>query len=218
MKLLQFPLRCLYLITRQLRLVDVKWLMHMPAGELEHKGRPDGYEIRIVPIGELAELRRCGLVSPQVGDYRELEKVGRILVGAFAGQRLVSFAWFAKQAVAGKDNYGQSMHLGTSIDLPEDSAFIYNTWTDEDHRGNRLMAALFQWAIRNRIAGGWSVATMTDWTNVGSGRAFENLGMRKLGLVVRLGWGPVQMSLLPLSAKQVGLRVAADAPGVKLAL
>ena len=218
MNFLLAPLRFLYTLSRRLGIIDVTWLLHMPMSDTDDQSRREGYEIRVVPIGELADLTRAGLVHLQVGDYRELEKCGRTLVGAFAGSRLVSFAWLAKQAVAGKDNYSRSMHLGTSIDLPDGSAFIYNAWTDPDHRGNRLMTALLRWAIRNRISGGWSLSTMIDWTNDRSCRAFEHIGMRKLGLIVRIGRGPLQVSLVPSSAKRVGIRVAADAPGVKFAL
>ena len=80
------------------------------------------------------------------------------------------------------------------------------------------MAMLLKWAIRNRVADGSSLATMIDWTNQPSLRAFEKLGMRQLGLVVRLGCGPLQLSLLPSAARHVGLYLAGDAPGWKFAL
>lgn len=218
MKFLQLPLRFSYALSRRLGIIDAAWLLHMSKDKMDLPDRPCGYQMRAVPMGELAELRRSGLVNLNVGDPSDLEEHTRVLVGAFADDRLVSFAWFAKQSVATKDNYCRAVHLGSSIELPEGSAFVYNAWTDTDHRGKRLMAGLLQWSIRNRVADGWSLSTTIDWSNESSCRAFEHLGMQKIGLIVRIGRGPMQLSLVPSSAQRVGLRIAADAPGIKLTL
>jgi hypothetical protein len=206
-----------YSLSRRLGVIDVTWLLHLPAPVGDDSQNPPGYTIRTVTAGQLAELRRDERVDPQVGDVRDLEKDGRVLVGAFSGPRLVAFAWFASRFVAGCDNYSRAMHLGTSIDLPDGVAFVYNAWTDPEHRGRRLMRSILSWAIAHSVGGGKSLATMIDWTNQPSRRAFEKLGMRRVGLVVRLGRGPFQISLLPRGARRVGLRVATDAPGMKFA-
>jgi hypothetical protein len=211
------PLQFSYSLSRRLGVIDVTWLMHLPAPVGDDSQPPSGYTICIVTAAQLAELRRDGRVDPQVGDVRDLEKHGRVLVGAFSGPRLVAFAWFASRFVPGCDNYSRAMHLGTSIDLPEGVAFVYNAWTDPEHRGRRLMGSILNWAMAHSVGGGKSLATMIDWTNQPSRRAFEKLGMRRVGLVVRLGRGPFQISLLPRGARRVGLRVASDAPGMKFA-
>lgn len=221
MNILVLPLRITYSLSRRFGIIDVVWLLSMSLDEsrdnLEPQARPRGYEIRVVSTSELAELRRSGLVNAQVGDAPEHAKNNRVLIGAFVDSRLVSFAWIAQQAVAGKDNYSRSPHLGTSIGLSEGSAFVYNAWTDPDHRGNRLMASLLEWAVRNQITSSQSLLTTIDWSNDRSCRAFEHLGMHKLGLIVRIGRGRMQLSLVPSSAKSFGLRLADDAPGFKIA-
>ena len=217
MKLLFRPLRWAYTLLRRLGIVDVRWLMHAPSKHLAPVERPSGYEIRCVPMGELAELARAGRVNRQVGDYRTLEHGDRRLVAAFKDSRIVAFVWLANQTLSGADNASHSSHLGTSIELPDGSSFLYNAWTDPAHRGRDLTASLLRWALRNGVGGTWSVATMVDWTSEGSLRAFHQIGMRRLGLVIRVGRGPLQFSLLPAAATAVGLRVGVDAPGVKLA-
>lgn len=217
MKPLFHPLQIVYSISRRLGVIDVTWLMHLPKPDAQPAPAPFGYTVRSVTVGELAELRRTCLVDQQVGDYQDFEQPGRKLVGAFCGPRMVAFAWFASRLVAADDNYSRSMHLGTSIDLPDGAAFVYNAWTDPDHRGRRLMATVLRHAIDHRAGGDGSLTTMIDWTNRPSFRAFQSLGMQKLGLVIRIGRGPLQVSLLPRAARRVGLCVAADAPGWKLA-
>ncbi len=211
------PLQVCYSLSRHLGILDVTWLMHLPAAVADSACVAADYTVRAVTAAELAELRCDGLVDPQVGEVRDLEKDGRMLVGAWSGPRLVAFAWFASRFVPGSDNYSRAIHLGTSIDLPAGTSFVYNAWTDPEHRGRRLMASILGWAMDHGVGGGNSLATMIDWTNRPSRRAFEKLGMRNVGLVVRLGRGPFQISLLPRRARQVGLRVAEDAPGVKWA-
>ncbi|MEL6108659.1 MAG: hypothetical protein AAFU85_21850 [Planctomycetota bacterium] len=217
MKLLFRPLRWAYALVRHFGVVDVRWLLHAPSQHIAPAQQPAGYEIRCVPMGELAELIRAGRVDRRVGDYRTLEHADRRLIAAYKGSRIVSFAWLANQTLAGRDNASRWRHLGTSVEVPDGSSFVYNAWTDPDHRGNRLVAALLRWALRNGVGGAWSVATMIDWTNDESKRAFQQLGMRRLGLVIRIGRGPLQFSLLPAAATSVGMRVGRDAPGVKLA-
>ncbi len=199
-------------------MIDVTWLMHMPAARVRDTNTSVRYEIRTVQLDELDQLIREKKINQQVGNYRELEKSGRNLVAAYCEGRIVSFAWLARHSVAGPDNFSRAMHLGTSVDLPEGSAFVYNVWTDPDHRGKRLVGALLRWAINHQVAGDWSLATMIDWTNIASIRAFEKTGMRRLGIIVRIGRGPLQFSLVPAAAKKAGLQLATDAPGLKLAL
>ena len=55
-----------------------------------------------------------------------------------------------------------------------------------------------------------------DQSNVNS-PAFEHVGMQPLGTIVRFGRGPLQLSIVPESAKRIGIRVAKDAPGLNWA-
>ncbi|MCO8120799.1 GNAT family N-acetyltransferase [Stieleria sp. TO1_6] len=217
------PLRWSYALSRRLGMIDVTGLYQLTADRLIDGTVPTGYTIRTISPAELSDLIAGGMVHPQVGAAVHWDKPGRRLVAAFAESRMVSFTGLATQFVAGSDNYSRAIHLGTSIDLPAGTLFVYNAWTDPDHRGKRLLAALIRWAISNQIDGApldtaRSLATMIDCANTASCRAFEKLGMQRLGWVVRMGRGPIQISLLPASASQAGLRVAADAPGIRIAL
>jgi ribosomal protein S18 acetylase RimI-like enzyme len=212
------PVRLAYRCIRRLGVVDITYLMHLPANECRYHARPVGYQIRTITSGELASLLAAGRISEQVGKPQDLDDHRRSLVVAFADQQVVSFVWFAKQAIEARDNYSRTVHLGTSVDMPDGTAYVYNAWTAPEHRGRRLVAAIVAHALRNRVAGAWSFLASIDWTNQKSMSAFEFIGMQKLGLVVRFGRGPLQLSLVPAAARRLGLRIAENVPGLKVAI
>jgi RimJ/RimL family protein N-acetyltransferase len=205
-----------YASIRRLGVLDVTRLMHVSAIQGDGEVCPSGYEIRNAHVGELAELMNSGLAPEQLGDPDEIDGTRRAAILTFHEGRVVSFLWLAKDNVRGEDNFSRSPHLGTSIDMPDGAGFVYNAWTDPEHRGKRLIAAMLHWATDNRVMGTTSLLTMIDWTNSQSIRAFQHLGMQSLGSIYRVGRGPLQISVLPKSASNVGLRLATDAPGVKV--
>lgn len=220
---LNTTLKKIYSFSRRLHLIDVTWLLHRPAG-LDVSVAPvksteqDGYRITKVTRAELADLKVNGLINPQVGEFESADTQETTLVAAYHADRVVSFAWFASRSIDADRNYSRSSHLGTSIDLGDGSAFVFNAWTDQDHRGKRLMASIANWAIRNGASESNTLATMIDWTNEKSIRAFERLGMRRIGWIFRMGRGSWQITLVPSAARRIGMEVALDAPGVRLAV
>ncbi len=170
-----------------------------------------------VDAEELARLLDSNRAPSQIGSPQSMADGRRVVVAAFAGENVVSFVWLAKQSVAATDNYSRARHLGTSIDLPPDTAFVFNAWTDPKHRGKRLIGALLTHAVENRILDTSSLVTSIDWTNEKSIRAFQFIGMRRLGTVIRIGRGRLQLSFVP-RVRRLGLRIAQEAPGVKFAV
>ena len=214
---LLIPVRLVYRLVRRLGILDVTQLLHLPAGNCHHQPCPQGYEIRCVGTDELTQLLTEKRISAQVVGGSRRGAARRVLVAAFYQGRAVSFAWLARQTISGDENFSRAEHLGTSIEMPDGMAFVFNVWTDHEHRGKRLIAALLTWATDNRASGAWSLLTMVDWTNHASRRAFRHMGMQELGFVYRLGRGRLQLSLIPESVARIGLRVAQDAPGLKWA-
>ena len=209
-------LRWLYAAIRRLGVLDVTRLMHVSTTQCDDAIGPPGYEIRTAQMSELAEMVHAGSVPDILGDPDGADDARRAVIFTLHQQRVVSFLWLAKDTVRGEENFSRAMHLGTSIEMPDGTGFVYNAWTDPAHRGKRLIASMLRWATCNRVMGTTSLLTMIDWTNAPSLRAFEHLGMTSLGSIYRLGRGPLQLSVLPQSATKVGLRLALDAPGLKL--
>ncbi|QDT09224.1 GNAT family N-acetyltransferase [Planctomycetes bacterium K23_9] len=214
---MQSLFRFLYVIVRRLRIVDVTQLFHLPAEKESASVCSGEYTIRIVNSAELDEWEQAGFIDELASKKASLADPRRALVAAFHGGQVVSYLWIANDAVDSRDNYSRSEHLGTSIAMPDGTVFVYDAWTAPEHRGRRLIASLLSWSLRNRVLGARAYLTMIDWTNQKSIRAFEFLGMQRLGWIVRFGRGRYQFSIVPQKAKQIGLQVARQAPGVKLA-
>jgi hypothetical protein len=215
-----FPL--LYSAVRRLKIIDATFLLHLPSQSEATLAESQatlamGYSIRAVPKDQLVQLLKNNLLDAAVGDPDKLDDPRRVLVAAFQGDQIVSFLWVADEAVDGGDNYSRSEHLGTSITMPDGTVFLYNAWTSPEHRGKRLIAALLRWTLEHRVCGARSCLTMIDWTNERSIRAFEYLGMKRLGWVLRFGRGRLQFSFVPHRAEKLGLTVAEQAPGAKFA-
>ncbi len=217
LRVLLYPLTLMYRLVCRLGIVDVACLMHLPQSGCKKVACPEGYTVRSVTQEELEDLLKTKRVNRQVGKAKLLADKRRALVAVFHEDKVVSFMWMAKQAIDSKNNYSRSVHLGTSIDLPDGTGFIYNAWTSPKHRGKRLVGVMCSWAVRNRVVGAWACLMMADWTNKKSVRAFHYVGMRHLGYVIRIGRGPLQISLVPNAAQRIGLRVADHAPGMKMA-
>lgn len=215
MSLLTIPLRSAYRCSRRLGVFDAMWLLHASSEEIVKSFDPLDLVIRHVEPSEMNDLCRAGLVHDQVAQRGSHDTCCHSLICGFLGQRVVSFLWLAEGGLAGDDNFSRTPHLGASVMTPATHSFVYNAWTDADQRGKRLLARLTAWAIENHLAPGASLSSMVDWTNDRSRRAFENLGMKNIGLVVRSGRGAMQLSLIPTAASRFGLTLASDAPGWK---
>jgi predicted GNAT family acetyltransferase len=213
--LLHLSFGLLYRGLRPLRLVDVTHLMHLPTCESRVNSNAPGYEIRMLKSVELESHRQAGTAPNHIGTIDDSNR--RAIVVATKDGEIVSFLWLVRHCVDAKDNYARTAHLGTSIEMPAGTAFVYNAWTHPKHRGQGLVGTLAAYAIRNRVLSAWALLTSIDWTNRASLKAFEKLGMRSLGIVVRFGLGPLQFSVTPKSARRLGLRVAESAPGAKIA-
>tara|TARA_R110002049_G_scaffold27321_2_gene93995 strand:- start:58833 stop:59480 length:648 start_codon:yes stop_codon:yes gene_type:complete len=208
-------LHLLYAAIRRFGILDVTKLLHLPTTDCDITVCPTGYEIRGAHPSELAELIRSGNAPAELGQPERVDPASRTAILTFYQGRVVSFLWLAKETVQGAENFSRAAHLGTSIEMPDGTGFVYNAWTDPEHRGKRLIAAMLTWATCNRVMGTTSFLTMIDWTNLRSIRAFEHLGMQTLGSIYRFGRGRLQMSMIPSSAHRMGLRLATDAPGIK---
>lgn len=206
-----------YRVIRRLGVLDAMVLLYLPSGSHRAHGVPPGYDIRLIEKGQLEERMAVDGLPDFADSSGELDSPDRSFLAVLHADKIVSFSWFAKQAIEGINNYSRAIHLGTSLGLPEGTAFSFNAWTSPDHRGKRLQAALKCWAIRNRVAGANSLASMVDWTNGASLKALGHVGFEPVGLIVRIGRGPFQISVIPSEATRLGFQVAAEEPGWKFA-
>ncbi len=217
MKLPLFILRFCYAVARRLQIADATRLLYLEPKNFRTQALPAGYLIRSPRAGELFELIQAGKAPTEIGSPRGMSGQRRVVVITTPDQQVVSFLWIAIESVNANENFSRARHLGTSVDLPPQAGFLFNAWTHPEHRGKRFISCMISYIIENRLAETDTLVTTMDWTNERSSQAFGHAGMKPIGTVVRLGRGPVQLSLLPRAASQLGLKLACQAPGYKLA-
>ncbi len=204
----------LYRLIRRLHLSDVTRLMHWDGTPVQWPAPPAGYCVRVLEDDEI--VKRCGRdgAPETLSDGSELPRRDRVCVATFFDDRLVSYLWLGRGHIEAENNFSRSPHLGTSLDLPHATGFVYNAWTHPDHRGRRLIGGMLGYVTEHRLLGTTTLLTTMDWTNESSRRAFAHIGMRSMGLIWRLGHGRWQLTFVPRTPRVTGLRLATTAPGL----
>ncbi|GAA5505708.1 hypothetical protein [Novipirellula caenicola] len=217
MKLPLFILRVTYTLARRLQIADATRLMYLKSADFRSPVLADGYSIRSPDEGELFELIQAGKAPAPIGSPRNISGQRRVVITTNRDNQVVSYLWIAIESVDANENFSRARHLGTSIDLPPRAGFLFNAWTHPDHRGQRLIGCMISHVFENRLSETDVLATTMDWTNERSCRAFSHVGMKPIGTIIRMGRGPLQLSLLPQTASQFGLQLANQVPGYKFA-
>lgn len=217
MKLPLFILRVAYTLARRFKIADATRLLHLEAADFLAPTLPDGYTLRSPGAGELFELIQAGKAPAEIGSPRNVSSQRRVVVITTPENDVVSYLWIAIESVDANENFSRARHLGTSVHLPPRAGFLFNAWTHPDHRGKRFIGCMMSYIIENQLVDTDTLVTTMDWTNEKSSRAFAHVGMKPIGTVIRLGRGPLQLSLLPRAASQFGLKLACQAPGYKFA-
>ncbi|TWU62445.1 GNAT family N-acetyltransferase [Crateriforma conspicua] len=183
-----------YRIAVRMGLLEVTHLMHVHRIDANVHGIPDGYHCEVLPQGD------------------------RIQVRMRRGDEVASSMWIVTGRVPSEENFSRSVHLGTTVELPNRVGYIFNASTDPQHRGRRLIAAMCSQALDSRTIDVDHLMASIDWTNQPSMRAFRRFGMQSVGSVWRSGIGHIQFSRVPKIQSPGGIEIGVDQPGWVLAL
>lgn len=210
-------LRSLYRILCRLNFIDVSRLLYGEGNPGQWPAPPDGYSIHVLDDEEIAEWHGRAGTPESLLDTSGLPRSDRLCVAIRHGDQLVSYLWLGRGRVEAHNNFGQSAHLGTAVDLPNATSFVYNARTHPEHRGLRLIGVMLGHISEHLLLGTTALLTTVDWTNESSRRAFGHIGMQSMGLVWRLGWGRFQLTFLPRIPHITDLHLAATTPGLVIA-
>lgn len=208
--------RSLYAAVRRAGVVDVMRLLHLPASALQPIAAPPCYEIGQLSAAELEDLLARQQAPVEIGDPDVLRQERHRLVVARQDQRVVAYVWLTRQYVEASENFSRASHLGTPLSLAPDAALVHTAKTLPEHRGQRLLPALLTWAVQSRLGGSERWLATVDWTNAASHAAFARVGFKQLGLLWRLGRGPLQATRWPSTAPAAGAELGDGLPGLRL--
>lgn len=235
-------LATLYRAIRRLHVMDVTCLLHTsPDYQSDTAVRPgihptlDGLIVRAIDLEELENLRHDDRINPVVGTgiartaaSSEHGPGDQWLYGIWQDDRVISFIWAATGYIPASENFSRSAHLGSSLHMPPHCGFLFNAWTDPEHRGRGLMASLLRALIHDDALDlnlqDWFATT--DWTNAASQSTFQKCGFQRVGRLYRIGRGRMQASVVPdlerrmketvrLGSDRQKPCIAVDAPGLR---
>jgi len=207
----------IYRLFCRLHCIDVTRLLYREGNSGKWPAPPAGYSIHVLDDEEIAQWQGHAGTPDSLLDTSELLRCDRLCVAIRYGDQLVSYLWLGRGCIEAHNNYGHSVHLGTSVVLPNGTSFVYNAWTHPEHRGLRLIGVMLGHISEHRLLGTTTMLTTVDWTNQSSRRAFGHIGMRSVGLVWRLGWSRFQLTILPSFACITDLHLATTTPGLVIA-
>ena len=131
---------------------------------------------------------------------------------AFCGERLASYAWFARQSIEAQHNRGSQPKSGVSVSFPSHVAFLYKGFTHPEFRGRKLHGAAVGRGLLGLAPYGVNIVlSTTDWTNRAARKALGGIGFEELGLCFRWGWGEWMHTRAPAEAVRRGARFDAAA-------
>lgn len=135
---------------------------------------PPGIALRLLSAREaLAACAEPALELATDSVQAALDR-GEACVGAFEAERLVGYAWFARQAAAHVE--------GIWMDFGHEAVYIYRALVRPEYRGRGIAAAMYRAADRPFLAQGRSSAVICiDSSNRASLRAAKRSGARTAG-------------------------------------
>jgi GNAT superfamily N-acetyltransferase len=124
---------------------------------------------------------------------------------ALYGERLANYSWYALGSI-------ESLHCHVALSFPADTVYLYKAFTHRDFRGAGIHQATFvrasRWLAR---LGLHRVVLIVEYANWESLRSHQQLGFRKLGLIVTAGRGSFRFERHPCVARKLGLRFGSQA-------
>ena len=115
--------------------------------------------------------------------------------GAFHGDRLANYSWYALEAIEPEHGFG------ARLSFPRDTVYLYKAYTAPAYRGRKIHGAALRQAMQVfQPRGIRHLIAIVEFANWASLRSHEKLGCRRAGKMLRIGrktmrWGC--RSLLP---------------------
>ena len=162
---------------------------------------PEGFEYRFLSPDELATF-----VSPENElSEHHVERARRghdLCFAAVQNGRLAAFGWYALGCI-------EAIHCdNVPLSFPADVSYMYKGFTHPDFRGQRLHGYVMRLALEElaRTRGVNKLVSTVSWINWPSLKSCDRLGYRRLGRMVKLGWGVGSFGFYPRAAKKLGIR------------
>lgn len=135
---------------------------------------PDGIAVRLLSPSDSARLGFDPELEIDARKVSEAVSQGEVCVGAFLGEALAGYAWFACQPAPHSD--------GIWMDFDRGGIYTYRAFVHPRYRGRGIAPALYRAADRVFLESGRRFAVLCiEATNVASLAAARRAGARRAG-------------------------------------
>ncbi|HZZ72567.1 MAG TPA: hypothetical protein VFE24_09955 [Pirellulales bacterium] len=142
----------------------------------------EGCQFRLLEPAEIVSWSADPQNDLNAAWAKHLQAGRTFCLGAFRGDRLVSYAWLAEGPVDPQHS------LGVRLALPRDALYLYKAYTHPAERGKRLYQATARQALALfGSAGIEQIVAIVEYANWASRRSHDRLPGRWLGQVARVG-------------------------------
>lgn len=124
-------------------------------------------------LSSLAPNQQFALNQALLAEY---ERSTALAVIATLNGTAVGLCFLASGYIAAKHNSGGKRFSGIAIDLPENTYYLFKVYVLPEARGQRVLAAMIQFAIETLGPEAQHLLTTTDWTNDAFLSASQRLG------------------------------------------
>lgn len=121
----------------------------------------------------------------QISDafIQDFTQDGFVGVVAYVDKRPVGLLFLVPDQVAARHNSAGAAFTGISVKLPEGVCFLFKVIVKSSQRGQRIQAAMLQFAVHNYEQHALrAIVTTTDWTNNAFLQSVESLGFERVAM------------------------------------
>ncbi len=123
---------------------------------------------------------------------------GFLGVVAQIDEQPVGLLFLVPKEVAARHNSGGTAFTGIAVDLPEGVYFLFKAIVKSSQRGQRINAAMLQFAVNNSAEKSLkTIVTTTDWTNESFLKSVETIGFKRCAMASEFVIGGKRLYKLP---------------------
>lgn len=123
---------------------------------------------------------------------------GFLGVVAQVDEQPVGLLFLVPKEVAARHNSGGTAFTGIAVELPEGVYFLFKAIVKSSKRGQRINAAMVQFAVNNSAEKSLkTIVTTTDWTNDSFLKSVEGIGFKRCAMASELVIGGKRLYKLP---------------------
>jgi hypothetical protein len=166
-------------------------------GGLEAKPR---FTFRFLATDEIIRFAQNPANQLQADFVARALRRGDQCMAAVDGDHLAAYSWYARHWVDGAD------HLGLSMSLPAEMAYMYNAFTHPAYRGLKLFKTGVTLAFEAlQFSGVQKLIATVNNANFTSLRSCRGMGFSSLGQIWTFGRGKHRFTHTPTAARQMGI-------------